>query len=285
MTTSAYMPFYIGDYLADTMHFSALEHGCYLLLIFAYWQTGSPLPTDIQSLAQICRVTPKVMRKVFPKVALQFHLSEHCGVPKWHHKRIDKELEKYRKKLEQTRAAGQNGAASRWGKNDSERYASVMRTPMANRWQSESESEDINIDVNIKPTVTSRAPALYAINDDQTKLVPVGTSSGRRELLECLEQNFSPETIVNGMRANGKLLHMLDVWEASGVTREDVEAEILHVRTFRPDAEITSPIYYLKGVLQKANERKTKGGYRNVKSGSDKLTIKQKIDIAISKLK
>lgn len=50
-----WMPFYVGDYLADTMHLSAAEHGGYLMLILHYWKSG-PIADDDTRLAIISRM-------------------------------------------------------------------------------------------------------------------------------------------------------------------------------------------------------------------------------------
>ena len=44
MAALPYMQLYVADYLADTVHLDADEHGAYLLIIFNYWQTGKPIP-------------------------------------------------------------------------------------------------------------------------------------------------------------------------------------------------------------------------------------------------
>ena len=50
-----WMPFYVADYLADTMHLSPAEHGGYLMLILHYWKSG-PIQNDDGRLAIISRM-------------------------------------------------------------------------------------------------------------------------------------------------------------------------------------------------------------------------------------
>lgn len=55
--TAPYMPLYIADYMADTAHLTALEHGAYLMLLMNYWQTQKPLSNNPRKLAAIARVS------------------------------------------------------------------------------------------------------------------------------------------------------------------------------------------------------------------------------------
>lgn len=104
-----WMPLYIGDYLADTMHLQTAEHGAYLLLLFACWRGCGPLPDDDRKLAAIAKLTPRQWRDMRPTILAFFERTE-SG---WVHKRVQRELLKARSFVEQRRAAGTISAAKR----------------------------------------------------------------------------------------------------------------------------------------------------------------------------
>lgn len=99
------MPLYIGDYLRDTTHLSAEEHGVYLLLIMTYWIKG-PLPDNDKFLSAIAKLPQDLSdldslsasptasltdwRTMRSAIAPFFQI--HDGF--WHHKRIDHERQK-----------------------------------------------------------------------------------------------------------------------------------------------------------------------------------------------
>jgi uncharacterized protein YdaU (DUF1376 family) len=102
------MPLYVADYIADTGHLSATEHGAYLLLIMHYWQNGS-LPVDDVRLARIARMTQKEWAKSCATIAAFFSDG-------WGHKRIDEELARAEQITNKRKAAGIAGAEARYGK-------------------------------------------------------------------------------------------------------------------------------------------------------------------------
>lgn len=109
--TDAWMPLWIGAYLADTMHLSCEEHGAYLLLIMAYWRNGGPLPDDDARLSGITKSSPKVWGKLRKTISQFFEVSDGF----WAHKRIDEELVSASANKVQKSIAGKASAAKRWG--------------------------------------------------------------------------------------------------------------------------------------------------------------------------
>ena len=61
-----WMPFYVADYLKDTMHLSRDQHGGYLLLLMACWNGAGRIPNDDAQLACLAKATPAEWRKMAP---------------------------------------------------------------------------------------------------------------------------------------------------------------------------------------------------------------------------
>lgn len=99
MSNRAWMPLHIADYLADTGHLTATEHGAYLLMIMHYWQNGS-LPANERVIARIAKLSSEQWEESRDILAMLFG-------PGWSHKRIDAELSKADEIIEKRRAAAE----------------------------------------------------------------------------------------------------------------------------------------------------------------------------------
>lgn len=112
------MPMFWGDYLRDTGHLTAAEHGAYLMLIAHYWTTGKPLPADAEKLRRIARMTPSEWRASRATLGEFFH--EEGG--QWTHKRILSELvraaERYARRALGARKTNAQRDAQRSGERD-----------------------------------------------------------------------------------------------------------------------------------------------------------------------
>ena len=93
------MPLNVGDYLRDTGHLSATEHGAYLMLILRYWQDGG-LPTDENLIRRYSLLSVDQWSESRPVLAALFG-------DDWKHKRIDDELAKAADIIGKRKAAGQ----------------------------------------------------------------------------------------------------------------------------------------------------------------------------------
>lgn len=95
-----WMPIYIGDYLADTIGLTLSQHGAYFMAMMAYWRKGESLTE-----AELQAVTAREHDRI-----TEFFVFESN---RWHHKRIDIELDIARKHIAQQRLKAEKGVAAR----------------------------------------------------------------------------------------------------------------------------------------------------------------------------
>lgn len=105
----AWMPLWIGSYMADTGRFTTEQHGAYLLIIMDYWRNGPP-PDDDDTLATIAKTTASNWRRMGPTVRAKFKSVD--GLMR--HKRIDHELALAKERADAAAAKARKAAEARW---------------------------------------------------------------------------------------------------------------------------------------------------------------------------
>jgi uncharacterized protein YdaU (DUF1376 family) len=105
----AWFPFYVGDFLRDTMDLSPMEKGCYVLLLCHYYSVGSlpngspfGIPTNDLKLANIAQVPLETWQAMAPAIAAKF-------LPGWIQKRAEEELVKQDDVSKKRRVASARG--------------------------------------------------------------------------------------------------------------------------------------------------------------------------------
>lgn len=125
--TDAWMPLWIGAYLADTQHLTRDEHGAYFLLMMAYWRNKGPLQDDDKRLASIVKASPKEWK------ALRQVMSEFFTVNdgSWRQKRIDAELAGAGDRQDAAQRKAKAAAEARWGKYPKQPPSNAPSMPQA----------------------------------------------------------------------------------------------------------------------------------------------------------
>ena len=232
MATLPYMQLYIADYLADTMHLSAEEHGAYLLLMFNYWQTGKPIPKN--RLAKIARLTNERWADVEPSLQEFF-----CdNGEEWVHLRIEEDLASVREKLTKKSAAGKASVQARRSRKEAdvqtkqERNLTGVQTDVEvvfehdvnTKATNKDTDKDLKTDPPLNPPRGNRGVKKFDPLDitlpnwisvslwrewvefRQALRKPIRTEQGAngaiRELEKFRQQGFSPEQVIRHSIAN-----------------------------------------------------------------------------------
>lgn len=232
MAALPYMQLYIADYLADTMHLSAEEHGAYLLLMFNYWQTGKPIPKN--RLAKIARLTNERWADVEPSLQEFF-----CdNGEEWVHLRIEEDLASVREKLTKKSAAGKASVQARRSRKEAdvqtkqERNLTGVQTDVEvvfehdvnTKATNKDTDKDLKTDPPLNPPRGDRGVKKFDPLDitlpnwisvslwrewvefRQALRKPIRTEQGAngaiRELEKFRQQGFSPEQVIRHSIAN-----------------------------------------------------------------------------------
>ena len=110
-----WMPFFVGDYLSDTMHLTTEQHGAYLLIIMSYWVKSEAVPSDDKKLAAICKMPEKKWIKTRAIISEFFDTESDPEL--WVHHRIEKEIEEGEKRRLAAVERGKKGASKRYNKS------------------------------------------------------------------------------------------------------------------------------------------------------------------------
>lgn len=203
--SDAWMPLYIGDYLADTMHLTCEQSGAYLHLIMHYWRAGS-LPNNDVALAQIARLSAKAWKAHKPIIAAFFGDS-------WTHKRIDAERAKTSEVKERYHERAVKAAQARHKHNPSNASSTATSNGHACLKDRNSQSQGSNEPIvssnedksaGADPPLTKRE----VIDAWQTRMVPQGfpairKMTGQRERL--LNARLKDSTLEEWMQAMSAL--------------------------------------------------------------------------------
>ena len=123
MAALPYMQLYVADYLADTTHLNAAQHGAYLLLLMNYWQRGRPLPDSNDRLAIVARMSNDEWNANREVIAEFFQVED----GEWKHDRVERDLRKVKGISDAGRVAGLASARARKQKASNDRSKTVER--------------------------------------------------------------------------------------------------------------------------------------------------------------
>jgi uncharacterized protein YdaU (DUF1376 family) len=103
------MQLYVSDYLADTAHLTAQQHGAYMLLLMNYWQRGKALDNSNERLSHVARLSPEEWADAKPTLEEFFMVEDNV----WTHARVEDDLEKIREKSAKASFAGRRSVVAR----------------------------------------------------------------------------------------------------------------------------------------------------------------------------
>lgn len=140
MSPPPYMRLYWGDYHRDTRHLTRSEHGAYLMLLSALWNSGGKIAADDANLAKLAMCTPSEWADMKATIMAFFRVSR----GKLTHRRLTSELAKYESTIGKRKEAGKSGSLVSNGKRKRSGAANAEHLPTKPEPEPESRLETPN---------------------------------------------------------------------------------------------------------------------------------------------
>lgn len=103
-----WFPFFVGDYLADTMHLTTEEHGAYLLILCHQWRQGHMQESE---LVQVTRLSADAWSIAQARLK---HMLRCDSLGLWFSPRLDREKELWDSKRQKSQEKAKKAANARW---------------------------------------------------------------------------------------------------------------------------------------------------------------------------
>jgi uncharacterized protein YdaU (DUF1376 family) len=245
-----WMPWYVGEYLADTTNLNTEQHGAYCLMIMAAWKRGGKLPFDDGQLASITKL-PTAKWRANRAILLEFFQEEDGFLVQ---KRVAIEHKKAKENSAKKAINGAKGAAKRW-QEGGKPVANASESGVANASQTDAPSPSPLPSVN-------QGSAGLTLNEDPPEEWWKGAPLPEEEDPEpSTDPSVVMAVALRKMQVSVTYMHptLLD-WVKQGVTVKDLTEAVALVR-MRPGKESgpINPNYLATVLVDMKNPVKFKG--------------------------
>jgi uncharacterized protein YdaU (DUF1376 family) len=187
------MQFYVGDFLASTLHLSLEQKGAYALVMFGMWNAGGSLPNDPAKLARVCGVTLKRWCHISPEI-LEFFDSDGDQLTQ---KRLAAEYRKGLEIIQKRSTAGKLGNSAKSLKSNNptsaNANATVERGDRISESPSSSESEPKR-EEGKDSSLPMHLPVVHERNNTQrTKRTKADPAELETDFIEFMRQFPKPD--------------------------------------------------------------------------------------------
>ncbi len=186
--SAPYMPLYIPDLFADTMHLTCFERGAYIQLLCHMWRAGGKLPADDARLSKLLQLSVNDWVNIKDEI-LPFFIKRGNSISQ---KRLSKEIVKYDNKIVKAKTA----AKSRWSEKDNKNNANSDFQALPMQCQQEQEQEQVIDKSIIEKNITKKEKPT---RKKSTQIDP-DWQPNERNIQDALQLGLTNEDIENEAR-------------------------------------------------------------------------------------